>query len=37
MPVSRILDYDRSVAQLYRDITDYLICSQKLSNLALKH
>ena len=29
MPVSRILDYDRPVAQLYREITGHLIQSQR--------
>ena len=29
MPVSRILDYDRPVAQLYREVTGHLIQSQR--------
>lgn len=29
MPVSRILDYEKPVAQLYRDVTGYLIHSQR--------
>ena len=29
MPVSRILDYERPVAQLYREVTGYLIQSQR--------